>query len=75
MLTVIATTNPVTLSFAEAVLKSEGIMSFILDQHQSIVDGSIGIIPRRLCVLNEDYEDAIELLEQAELGHEIYRGN
>jgi len=73
MRTVIATTNPVTLSFAEAVLKSENIPSFILDQHQSLIDGSIGIIPRRLCVLNEDYEEAITLLEQADLGHEIYR--
>ncbi|NNE56999.1 MAG: DUF2007 domain-containing protein [Hellea sp.] len=73
MLTIIATTNPVTLSFAEAVLKSEGIESFIMDQHQSLVDGSIGIIPRRICVLNEDYEEAVAALEAAELGHEIYR--
>lgn len=73
MKTVIATTNPATLNFAEAVLKSEGIPSFIMDQHQSIVDGSIGIIPRRLMVIDEDYDEAIALLEQAELGHEIYR--
>lgn len=73
MRTIIATNNPVTLNFAEAVLKSEGIPSFILDQHQSLIDGSIGIIPRRLCVVDEDYDEAIELLEQAELGHEIYR--
>jgi len=75
MQTIIATTNPVTLNFAEAVLKSEGIHSFLMDQHQSMIDGSIGVIPRRLCVLDEDYEDAVTLLEQAELGHEIYRGN
>ncbi len=73
MRTVIATTNPATLNFAEAVLKSEGIPSFILDQHQSIVDGSIGIIPRRLSVLDDDYDEAVTLLERAELGHEIYR--
>lgn len=73
MRTVIATTNPVTLNFAEAVLKSENIPSFLLDQHQSMIDGSIGIIPRRLCVVDDDYEDAVKVLEQAELGHEIYR--
>jgi len=73
MRTIIATNNPVTLSFAEAVLRSEGIPSFVMDEHQSLIDGSIGIIPRRLCVIDEDYEEAITLLEQAELGHEIYR--
>lgn len=73
MRTVIATTNPVTLNFAEAVLKSENIPCFLLDQHQSMIDGSIGIIPRRLCVVDDDYEDAVKVLEQAELGHEIYR--
>lgn len=73
MKTVIATNNPVTLSFAEAVLKSEGIPSFTLDTHQSSIDGSIGVVPRRLSVLDEDYDEAIVLLEQAELGHEIYR--
>lgn len=73
MRTIIATTNPVTINFAEAVLKSEGIPSFIMDQHQSMIEGSIGVIPRRLCVVDSDYEAALELLEQAELGAELYR--
>jgi len=71
MQTVIATTNPATLNFAEAVLKSEGIQSFIMDANMSLVDGSIGIIPRRLCVANSDYDEAVKLLTEAELGHEI----
>ncbi len=70
---VIATTNPVTISFAQAVLKSEGILSFVFDQQQSLLDGSIGVIPQRVLVVDEEYEDAIAALEQAELGPEIYR--
>ena len=72
MRTLIATTNPVTLNFAQAILNAEDIPSFILDQHQSLIDGSIGVIPRRLCVVEADYEEAVEALVAAELGHEIY---
>ena len=72
MRTLIATNNPVTLNFAEAVLKSEGILSFIMDRNMSLMDGSVGVIPRRLCVVDEDYDRAAELLEQAEMGHELY---
>ena len=70
--TIIATTDPVLLNYAETLLKSEGIPHFTLDQHQSLVDGSIGVIPRRLCVLEEDFGEAVEVLKSAELGHEIY---
>ena len=72
MKTLVATNNPATLNFAEAVLNAEDIPFFVMDQHQSIVDGSIGVIPRRLCVLEEDYQDAVAALKAAELGHEIY---
>jgi len=72
MQTLIATTNPATLNFAEAILKAEGIPCFILDEHQSIVDGSIGIIPRRLAVLPEDYDEAVKLLRQADLDKELF---
>jgi len=69
------TVNPATLSFAEAVLKDVGINSFVLDQHASIMDGSIGAIPRRLVVADEDYNAATRALELAGLKKEIYRGD
>lgn len=75
MRTLISTNNPVTLNFAEAVLKAEGIEFFLMDQNMSLMEGSVGIIPRRLCVIDEDYEDAVKALEDAELGHEIERHN
>lgn len=73
MTPVLKTVNPVTLSFAEAVLKEAQIESFVLDQHVSIVDGSIGAIPRRLMVIEEDYDDAVKALETAGLGDEVFR--
>ncbi len=74
MRALIKTVNPVTLSFAEAILKDAGIQSFVMDQHVSIIEGSIGAIPRRLMVIDDDYEAAVRALELAELGDEIFRG-
>ncbi len=71
MQTVIATNNIVTISFAEAVLKEAGIMCFVADTHNSIVEGSIGIIPRRVMVIDEDLAAARRALELADLGDEL----
>ena len=71
---VIKTTNPVTLNFAEAVLKEADIPSFLMDQHVSMVEGSIGVIPRRLMVDDDDLSEAIAALEAAGLGDEVFRG-
>lgn len=50
----IRSTDPLILTRAEAVLKSEGIESFALDQHMSVLEGSIGVLPRRLMVADRD---------------------
>lgn len=48
------TTDPTVIPFARVLLDGEGIMSFDLDVHMSILDGSLGILPRRLMVRDED---------------------
>jgi len=52
------TNDVVELSWAEAVLAEAGIASVILDLHTSILEGSIGILPRRLMVSDDDYRRA-----------------
>lgn len=74
MKAILKTVNPATLNFEEVVLKEAGIQSFVMDQNASIIDGSIGIIPRRLMVIDEDYQAAVRQLELAGLGEELYRG-
>ncbi|MGJ8562442.1 MAG: DUF2007 domain-containing protein [Alphaproteobacteria bacterium] len=71
---VIKTTNPATLNFAEAILKEAGIDAFVMDQHVSMIEGSIGAIPRRLMVLGDDKAAAIRALELAGLEEEVFRG-
>ena len=53
----------VLLSWAEALLAGEGIATYVLDGHMSVLEGSIGAIPRRLMVDEEDYETARQVLE------------
>ncbi|MEQ8442905.1 MAG: DUF2007 domain-containing protein [Alphaproteobacteria bacterium] len=63
------TNDPVELSFLEVLLKDSGIESVVFDAHTSIAEGSIGILPRRIMVLDEDYSRARRLLQDA--GHEV----
>ncbi len=57
-------TNDITkFVYAETILDSNDIVSFTLDENISVLEGSIGILPRRLMVLENDYEQALELLE------------
>ncbi|MBK1698716.1 putative signal transducing protein [Rhodovibrio salinarum] len=63
------TNDPVKLSWIQALLADAGIEAVVLDTHTSIVEGSIGAIPRRLCVLAEDLERARRVLEDAGEGY------
>lgn len=55
-------TDPITLTRAADLLRSEGIPSYELDRHMSILDGSIGILPRRLMVSERDVFMATAIL-------------
>ena len=59
------TNDPVRLSFVEALLSAAGIESVVLDQHTSIIEGSIGAIQRRIMVDDRDHGRARLLLREA----------
>ena len=60
------TNNVVRLSWAQARLREAGIDSLVLDHHTSLVEGSIGAIPRRLVVAERDHRRARAVLAAAE---------
>ena len=62
---VLKTNNPVLLNFAANVLEQEGIGHAVFDENASVMDGSAGFLPRRLMVLDEDFETAERLLKAA----------
>ncbi len=64
---VLRTKDPVELSLAVALLKDAAIEHVVMDANISVLEGTIGIFPRRLMVLDEDYEEARGLLREAEI--------
>ena len=65
-------TNDITkFVYAETILNSNDIVSFALDVNISVLEGSIGILPRRLMVLATDYERALRLLTDFGLDLEL----
>lgn len=67
MRTLAQSNDLVRLSFLAALLRDAGIESVLLDTYVSAVEGSIGAIPRRLAVLEEDEGQARRILREAEL--------
>ncbi len=51
---ILRTTDPTAVAFSTALLRGEGIDCFVLDVHMSILEGSIGLLPRRLMVADRD---------------------
>jgi hypothetical protein len=67
MRSVLETNDPVVVSFAEALLREAGIAVHIADVNMSIVEGSIGVFPRRVLVPDNDWERARQILSDADL--------
>ncbi len=63
---VVATTNdPVRLSLLTAVLRDAGFAPVVLDAQMSVLEGSIGAIPRRIVVASDDAARARRVLRDA----------
>lgn len=61
------TTDPTVIAFATVLLEGEGIAAFPLDVHMSILDGSLGILPRRLMVADRDHFRATAILRDNDI--------
>lgn len=63
--------DPVLLSAVGALLDGAGIRYLVLDQNMSVLEGSLGMLPRRLVVDEEDSSAARRVLSDAGLAHEL----
>ena len=61
------TNDPTIVSFATALLKGEDIECFALDVHMSVLEGNIGIMPRRLMVIDADLFRARAILKDNDI--------
>lgn len=65
------TTNPTVVSFVEDLLAQNDIVAIVMHENISVVDGSIGIFPRRVMVIDEDFEKARAIVRASEAAHEL----
>lgn len=74
MIELIRTNDAVVISFVEALLRDAGIAYLVADQNMSVLDGSIGILPRRVMVADDDAEQARCILTEAGIAGEMRNG-
>jgi hypothetical protein len=69
----VRTNDAVLITAIEALLNGAHIEHMVVDRNMSVLEGSIGIFPRRILVADGQLEDARRLLEQAGFAGEISR--
>ena len=67
----VRTNDVVLVSAVGALLDGAEIHHLILDQNMSILEGSVGVIPRRIMVHEDDNSEARQVLTDAGLAHEL----
>lgn len=65
------TNDVVLVSAVGALLNGANIHHLVLDQNMSVIEGSLGIIPRRILVHEDDLRQARRVLTDAGLAHEL----
>ncbi len=74
MIELLRTNDLVLISAVEAILANEGIEVFVADQFMSATEGSLGFLPRRVLVRDEDVRKARTALSEAGLAQELSDG-
>jgi len=68
---IVRTNDAILITAIEALLTGAGISHMVLDQHMSVLDGSLGMLPRRIVVESDQVNRARRLLTDAGLAHEL----
>ena len=62
------TNDLVLISRIEALLDEAGLNCLVADGHMSALEGSVGFLPRRILVVDDEIDEARTLLAEAGLG-------
>ena len=65
------TNDLVLISFVEALMRDAGIDHLVLDQNMSVIEGSLGILPRRVLVPSTRLDEARAIIRSAGIGAEL----
>jgi hypothetical protein len=74
MTELLRTNDPVLISAVEALLGGAGIECMVADRYMSVMEGSIGALPRRVLVADQEVTKARRLLTDAGYGNALARG-
>ncbi len=64
---ILKTSDPVKISWVCALLRDAHIDPVVLDTNMSILEGSIGVLPRRIMVADDDLSQARRVLTDADI--------
>jgi hypothetical protein len=67
----VRTNDIVLVSAVGALLDGANIHHLVLDQNMSVIEGSLGMLPRRILVHDDDNREARQILTDAGLAHEL----
>lgn len=65
------TNDIVLISFVESLLKEVGIVPLVVDQNMSVIEGSLGVLPRRMLVPSDRVDEARGILRDAGIADEL----
>lgn len=71
MIELLRTNDAVVLSFVQSLLKDAGIDCLLADENMSVLDGSLGILPRRILVRENDADEARRIVADAGIAGEL----
>jgi hypothetical protein len=63
--------DAVLLSYVSSLLEEDDIAFMVADSNMSVLEGSIGILPRRILVESDKIGQARRILTEAGIGHVI----
>jgi hypothetical protein len=63
--------DPVLVSAVVALLEAAGLKPLVLDQNMSVLEGSLGVLQRRIVMVDEEIAQARRVLADAGLAHEL----
>ena len=61
------TNDMVLISYIESMLNDAGIPHHVMDTNTSVLEGSIGVLPRRIMVMGDQINQARRIVKEANI--------